>query len=328
MSDAVAIAVDGGDSKTDLALVRDDGAVLAVVRGPRSSPQRIGVDGCPRGARRPARRGAAIAGPRGRRRPAVADVARDPARRRRLPAGGGGPCRRPCTRARLGDVDHGRQRHLRRPARRHRPRAGAWRSCAAPGSTASASARTAREARFPALGLITGDWGGGEDVGLAGLAAAARSADGRGPSAPRSSAPCRRTSGSAPRRSSPRRSTSAGSAPSGSCELAPVVLAEAESDAVARAIVDRLAAEIVALARVALTRLELLERAGRGAPRRRAGALDGRGGWWRRSAPRARPGRPAGRACARSTSPPVVGAGAARLDELGADDAKARAGVR
>ena len=37
-----------------------------------------------------------------------------------------------------------------------------------------------REARFPALGLITGDWGGGEDVGLAGLAAAARGADGRG----------------------------------------------------------------------------------------------------------------------------------------------------
>ena len=35
--------------------------------------------------------------------------------------------------------------------------------------------------RFPALGEITGDWGGGHDVGLAGLWAAARSEDGRGP---------------------------------------------------------------------------------------------------------------------------------------------------
>ncbi len=38
-----------------------------------------------------------------------------------------------------------------------------------------------RRARFPALGAITGDWGGGYDVGLAALSAAARSADGRGP---------------------------------------------------------------------------------------------------------------------------------------------------
>src|SRR5262249_56637652 len=38
-----------------------------------------------------------------------------------------------------------------------------------------------RVERFPALGAITGDWGGGYDVGLAALSAAARSADGRGP---------------------------------------------------------------------------------------------------------------------------------------------------
>ena len=38
-----------------------------------------------------------------------------------------------------------------------------------------------REARFPSLGPITGDWGGGYDVGMAALMAAARSADGRGP---------------------------------------------------------------------------------------------------------------------------------------------------
>src|SRR5262249_7348508 len=38
-----------------------------------------------------------------------------------------------------------------------------------------------RHARFPALGAITGDWGGGYDLGLAALSAAARSEDRRGP---------------------------------------------------------------------------------------------------------------------------------------------------
>ena len=41
----VVLAVDGGNSKTDLALVREDGAVLAVVRGGMSSPHHIGLDG-------------------------------------------------------------------------------------------------------------------------------------------------------------------------------------------------------------------------------------------------------------------------------------------
>src|SRR5205814_10051078 len=38
-----------------------------------------------------------------------------------------------------------------------------------------------RQARFPALGTITGDWGGGTDVGNAALFAAVRGQDGRGP---------------------------------------------------------------------------------------------------------------------------------------------------
>ena len=46
MSHAAVLAVDGGNSKTDLALVNADGSVLALVRGPLSSPHHIGVDGC------------------------------------------------------------------------------------------------------------------------------------------------------------------------------------------------------------------------------------------------------------------------------------------
>ena len=38
-----------------------------------------------------------------------------------------------------------------------------------------------RHARFPAVGDLTGDWGGGYDVGLAAQSAASRSEDGRGP---------------------------------------------------------------------------------------------------------------------------------------------------
>ena len=46
MSTPVVLAVDGGNSKTDLALVRADGALLAHVRGPLSSPHHIGLDAC------------------------------------------------------------------------------------------------------------------------------------------------------------------------------------------------------------------------------------------------------------------------------------------
>jgi N-acetylglucosamine kinase-like BadF-type ATPase len=45
MSRVAVLAVDGGNSKTDVALVNADGSVLALVRGALSSPQHLGVDG-------------------------------------------------------------------------------------------------------------------------------------------------------------------------------------------------------------------------------------------------------------------------------------------
>jgi N-acetylglucosamine kinase-like BadF-type ATPase len=45
MSRVAVLAVDGGNSKTDVALVNADGSVFAVVRGALSSPQHLGVDG-------------------------------------------------------------------------------------------------------------------------------------------------------------------------------------------------------------------------------------------------------------------------------------------
>ena len=40
------LAVDGGNSKTDLALVEPDGGLIARARGPLSSPHHVGLDGC------------------------------------------------------------------------------------------------------------------------------------------------------------------------------------------------------------------------------------------------------------------------------------------
>ena len=42
---SVLIAVDGGASKTDLALLSGDGELLALARGPLSSPHYLGLDG-------------------------------------------------------------------------------------------------------------------------------------------------------------------------------------------------------------------------------------------------------------------------------------------
>ena len=44
--DGIVLAVDGGNVKTDLALVHTSGRLLALVRGGRSSPHYVGTDGC------------------------------------------------------------------------------------------------------------------------------------------------------------------------------------------------------------------------------------------------------------------------------------------
>jgi N-acetylglucosamine kinase-like BadF-type ATPase len=42
------LAIDGGNSKTDVALIADDGTVLAALRGPGTSQEHLGVDGAMR----------------------------------------------------------------------------------------------------------------------------------------------------------------------------------------------------------------------------------------------------------------------------------------
>ncbi|MFD8199575.1 N-acetylglucosamine kinase [Streptomyces sp. NPDC059701] len=115
-----------------------------------------------------------------------------------------------------------------------------------------------RTARFPALGRISGDWGGGWALAEEALWHAARAEDGRGEqTALARTLPAHFGLGSMSalvealhlRHIEPERRH----------ELAPVLFATADGgDAVAGAVVDRQADEVVAMATVALTRLDLL----------------------------------------------------------------------
>ncbi|EPD60450.1 N-acetylglucosamine kinase [Streptomyces sp. HGB0020] len=116
-----------------------------------------------------------------------------------------------------------------------------------------------RTARFPAIGRISGDWGGGWGLAEEALWFAARAEDGRGaPTALARTLPAHFGYDSMlaliealhlEKVAYARRH-----------ELTPVLFATAaDGDPVARAVVDRLADEVVTMATVALRRLDLLE---------------------------------------------------------------------
>jgi N-acetylglucosamine kinase-like BadF-type ATPase len=315
----VVLAVDGGNSKTYLALVGGDGELLSLVRGPLSSPHHIGVDGCLALLEELFERAVADAGLTDTPSP-VAEVAA----------------------ILLAGVDFpSEEEHLQElvDARGWASRAfvandtfavlragteegwGVAVVCGA-GINCVGVAPDGRHARFPALGAITGDWGGGRDVGLAAVSAAARSEDGRGPKTslerlvpshfglrtPKELAEAIH------RKLIPERRV---------LELAPLVFAEAAGDPVAAAIVDRLADEVVALARTSLLRLELTQEPvevllGGGLLQRGDGRLlDAIEQGLKEVAPRIE---------VRATgSPNIVGSALLGLDELGADrEAQAR----
>ena len=115
-----------------------------------------------------------------------------------------------------------------------------------------------REARFPSLGALSGDWGGAGDVGLAAVSAAARSDDGRGPQTDLERLVPEHFGLVNPVELA--RAVQAGRIPWGRLgELAPLVFEAAETDAAAGEIVDRLATECAALVRAAVHRLELAD---------------------------------------------------------------------
>jgi N-acetylglucosamine kinase-like BadF-type ATPase len=241
----VILAVDGGNSKTDLALVREDGAVLALVRGGMSSPHHIGVDGCV-DLLRGLFEQTAFGG-----RPDVAQV---------LLAGVDFPSEERALHDALAARGFAREIAVGNDTFAVL-RAGTERGwgvavvCGA-GINCVGVAPDGRHARFPSLGAISGDWGGGYDVGLAALGAAARSEDGRGPVTRLEQAVPAYFGKRTP--SEVAEAIHLGEIPQRRLvELAPVVFAEASADPVAEALVDRLADEVVVMAEVALRRLDL-----------------------------------------------------------------------
>ena len=255
MSRAAVLAVDGGNSKTDLALVADDGSVLALVRGPLSSPQHLGVDGClsvVEGLLAEAVRKARLNDHAGR----IAQAAT------LLMAGVDFPAEEDAVREAVEERAWAQNVHVGNDTFAVL-RAGTERgwgvavTCGA-GINCVGVAPDGRHARFPALGAITGDWGGGYDLGLAAVSAAARSEDGRGPRTSLERAVPAHFGLATP--SELAEAIHAGRIEQRRViELAPLVLAEAADDAVAAEIVQHLASEVVALARVALSRLDLVD---------------------------------------------------------------------
>jgi N-acetylglucosamine kinase-like BadF-type ATPase len=252
-ADALVVAVDGGGSKTDLAVVGRDGSVLAVVRGGASQAHHLGVDSCAEVLEGLLERAVAQGGLGPLTRPFAAAASF-------LLAGADLPEESARLRARLEQLKWG-ERMLLDNDTLALLRAGTDRRwgvavvCGA-GINCLGLAPDGREARFDSLGEISGDWGGGADLGLAALAAAARSADGRGPRTILQRAVPAQLGCSEPLEVS--RALHRGSMPvSRLGELAPLVLGTAAEDPVAAAIVERLADEVVAFVRAALGRLEL-----------------------------------------------------------------------
>jgi N-acetylglucosamine kinase-like BadF-type ATPase len=114
--------------------------------------------------------------------------------------------------------------------------------------------------RYASLGMISGDWGGGWHLGERALWHAARAVDGRGPATSLADAvPAVFGLGSV---QEVIEALHFGRLPNSDLSrIAPAVFACArDGDAVAGAVVDRQAAEIVTMAATTLTRLELLDR--------------------------------------------------------------------
>jgi N-acetylglucosamine kinase-like BadF-type ATPase len=300
---ASVVAVDGGASKTHLALVGRDGALLRLVRGPESQPHNVGLD---RALEVLDALWAEAGGSRGE----VAQLnmagvdfpSEEEELRREIEARGW------AERTRVGNDTFA---VLRAGTER------GWGVAVVCGTGINCVGVSAdgRHARFPALGQITGDWGGGSDVGYAALYAAARSEDGRGPKTSLEHAVPAHFGVATP--SELAEEIHRGRIPARRViELPPVVFAEAERDEVAAGIVRRLAGEIAVMAKVALERLELtaepievllgggLLQSGNG---RLSGAVEAE---LRKVAPKASVTAP--------SSPPIVGVALLGLDSIGA----------
>jgi 6-phospho-beta-glucosidase len=244
------LAVDGGNVKTDLALVAADGRLLSLARGGRSSPHHLGLEGCVELLQALRNEAMARAGLDGE--PVTSAQI--------MVAGADLPEELEALRAAIFPLGWSRRLNVDNDTfallRSGTTRSWGVAVVCGGGMNCVGVAPDGRHARFPALGAISGDWGGGYEVGLAGLSAAARSDDGRGPKTSLETAVPAHFG--QPDVASVTRSVHLREIPGERLgELAQVVFRESETDQVAQGIVDRLGREVVAMARVALQRLDL-----------------------------------------------------------------------
>lgn len=255
--DGLVVAVDGGGLKTDLALLDSSGALLSLVRGGSSQAHYLGVEGCVEVLENLLEAAASRAGLD----PLVRPVA---ATAQLLLAGMDLPEELSGLRGAMAKR-HWSERLVIGNDTEALLRAGTdrgWGIAVVCGTginclgVGGGRGSEKREARFLSFGPVSGDWGGGRDVGLAALAAAVRAADGRGPRSVLETAVPAHFGLSDPLEVA--RAVHLEELPMIRLgELAPVVLAVRDDDPVAAEIVDRLADEVVAFARAALRRLEL-----------------------------------------------------------------------
>ncbi len=317
MTNAAVLAVDGGNSKADLALVSADGELLAAVRGSTISHQAVGLDAglanlahlahdaaaqASAGQYSGSRRDDGLIADHGVYGLAGADYPEDVRLLTRAIEA------RELTRstAVLNDT------FVALRAGTHRP----WGIAliCGQGINAAAVAPDGRTARFDGVGTYSGDWGGGGGVGEAGSAAAVRGSDGRGPRTALEKAIPRHFGLASPAALTKalyfERIDGTPALPA----MAPVVFqAAGEGDAVARAIIDRLADELVGLARALVRRLQA--RAPRSGGRAGRGRVqDGRPAVLRPTGSRASWPLRRARRSIDSTAPPVLGAALIGLD--------------
>jgi N-acetylglucosamine kinase-like BadF-type ATPase len=180
---AAVLAIDGGNSKTDLALVALDGSVLASMRGPGASHEAHGIDGAMRILQGMVREVAAIAGldtdagPVAQRASAClagADLPEEEdALTSALSAQGWSQ-----SAVAMNDTFAVLRAGLR--VDRGEPSWGAAVTCGA-GINCVAIGPDGQVGRYLSWGRLTGDWGGGGDLGPEVVWHAARAEDGRGP---------------------------------------------------------------------------------------------------------------------------------------------------
>ena len=250
------LAVDAGNSKTDVAVLDTTGRVLGAARGGGFQPPAVGVAEAVDGLERTVLRAVGDAGVSPGRLVHVAaclanadlpseERALESALRARAWGSGARVANDTFAILRAGLPDDGSVRH------------GAAVVCGA-GINCVGLAEDGRTHRFPAVGHLSGDWGGGSGLASEALWHAARAEDGRGgPTALARELPAHF---GLPSVFALIEALHLGTLPMGrKLEITPLLFACArEGDAVALSLVHRQADEIVSLAAVTLSRLDLL----------------------------------------------------------------------